>query len=126
MRNVVVLADDESLVRMFLAEELSEQGYEVIEAATGEEALASLEKVQAACLVTDIEMGTPLDGIRLMQIANARWPSLAIVVMSGRRRAPELAHNTVFLAKPFKASELIDVIQGGAMCELPMSSTRRK
>src|SRR5689334_5994899 len=58
---VIVVAEDEEIVRMILADALRDEGYNVIEAANAEEALLAMERASHIdCLVTDVEMGGPM------------------------------------------------------------------
>jgi FixJ family two-component response regulator len=65
-----------------------------------------------AALVTDIEMPGLMDGLTLAQTAAARWPSIAIVIVSGRRlpSPDELPNHAYFLTKPYTACCLAEVV----------------
>ena len=54
--NRILVVDDEAGVRSFISEVLSDEGYEVSEAANGKEALQILGKVQHQLVVTDMKM----------------------------------------------------------------------
>jgi two-component system, response regulator PdtaR len=109
----VLVVEDEPLVRMFAAEILAEAGYEVIEAGTGEEALQIIATgTPLAAVMTDIEMPGPVDGLELARIIEARWPAIAVVVVSGRRlpRPEELPLEAQFLTKPYSAARLVETL----------------
>jgi CheY-like chemotaxis protein len=81
----VLLAEDEFLIRMMLAEDLEAAGYDVVEAETGDDALAkSLGGDGCDVLVTDIEMPGSLDGLALAVRMRERHPDLPVVYVTGR------------------------------------------
>jgi len=112
---VVLLAEDETLVRMVASELLEDAGYQVYEARDGQEALTILEVrgESVAALVSDTNMPN-LGGLDLAAIVSARWPHIGIVLASGnpppdmRERLPEGAR---FLGKPYRQPQLIDAIE---------------
>ncbi|MBM0206101.1 response regulator [Micromonospora sp. STR1s_5] len=112
---VVLIAEDETLVRMMLSEMLQENGYHVYEARDGQEALTILEvrAESVRALVTDISMPN-LNGLDLAEIVSARWPHMGVVLASGhpptdiRARMPGGAQ---FVAKPFREAELLKAVE---------------
>lgn len=112
---IVLLAEDETLVRMVAAEMLREEGsFKVIEAADADQALTVLEattNVQA--LVTDVEMPGSLDGFTLARLVRQAWPYIGIVVTSGRVRPgpKDLPSGTLFIAKPYSLAALVDAVR---------------
>src|SRR5215211_1507652 len=87
VRAVVLVAEDEALVRMFAADLLDEAGFRVIEAVHGDEALLLLQaRPDVQVLVTDVEMtGGSIDGFALARQVRKCWPQIAIIVVSGRQ-----------------------------------------
>ena len=86
-RTVVLVAEDESLVRMFTADFLVEAGYTVIEASSAVAALRQLEVTpNVRVLLTDVEMPGEMDGLELAREVQSRWPEVVIIVTSGRAR----------------------------------------
>jgi CheY-like chemotaxis protein len=114
----VLLAEDETLVRMVASELLEEAGYQVYEARDGQEALTILEVRgdSVGALVSDITMPN-LGGLDLAAIVRARWPHIGIVLASGnaphdlRVRLPEGAR---FLGKPCNQRDLIEAVEAVA------------
>ena len=108
----LLLADDEDGVRSLLAAVLRRAGFEVLEAANGEEALAASRAHEGAIdlLVTDIVM-PGMDGRRLAEALRRERPETGILFVSGytsdaaagRLRGPDSS----FLAKPFTPAELL-------------------
>jgi CheY-like chemotaxis protein len=88
---VVLVVEDEVLVRMMLADVLDEAGFRVIEAAHADEALSvltALPEVQA--VVTDVEMpGGSMNGFALAREVRTQRPDIGVLIASGRA-APNL------------------------------------
>lgn len=105
VRPVVVVSEDELLLRMFTADFLDEAGYKVFEAANADEALVIL-KVQpdVQALVTDVEMPHgSINGFELARRVYQQSPGVAIVIVSGRERPGpnDLPRGAMFLSKPY-------------------------
>jgi CheY-like chemotaxis protein len=108
----VLLVEDEFLIRMTLVDALSEDGCEVIEAGTGDEALAAISGPgELALLVTDVPLPGTLNGLQLAEATRARFPGLPVVFMTGR---PDLIGrrdgpaNQVVVAKPYVPSDICE------------------
>ncbi len=111
---VVLLVEDEPLVRMLAADVLREEGgFKVVEANNADEALRVLEAAtRVRVLVTDVEMPGSLDGFMLARLVHRAWPHIGIVVLSGRM-APgpgSLSTGALFLAKPYRPETLIAMV----------------
>ena len=107
---VVVVAEDEWIIREIAVEVLTEAGFTVIEAADGASALSAIAQrsAEVSALFTDIRMPGPIDGIELARRARALVPRLAILVASGHAmpHARELPLGSQFLAKPYSVREI--------------------
>jgi two-component system cell cycle sensor histidine kinase/response regulator CckA len=115
---VVLLVEDEAPVRAFAGRALRLRGYTVLEAATGEEALQTLEdrRLEVDLFLTDVVM-PGLDGPSWVREALKARPGAKVVFMSGyaedalsedQARIP----NSVFLPKPFSLNDLTETVQG--------------
>jgi CheY-like chemotaxis protein len=82
LRPLILIVDDELLIRESLANALDLSGYETLTAAGGEEALELYETHDVAAIVTDIYMGGT-DGFTLINALRGRGETLPIIVMSG-------------------------------------------
>jgi CheY-like chemotaxis protein len=114
MLSVVLVVEDEPLVRMDAAVNLEDEGFEVIEAATARAALALLEKRNGdvAALFTDVDMPGDMNGLELAGIVYHRWPHIALLVTSGVVRVSgSLPGGGVFLAKPYTSSTPVRIIR---------------
>jgi DNA-binding response OmpR family regulator len=112
----VLLVEDEMLIRSVVADELREQGYEVIEAETGDEAAALLEHESFDLLLTDVRMPGKLDGIDLALRARRLRPKLPVLVVSGyaeqiSARLRNLKAPMEFVAKPFAMGRILGSIK---------------
>jgi len=109
---VVLVVEDEPLVRMIMVDALADAGFEVIQASDAHEALRLFEdKPEVAIVLTDIDMPGGLDGLELRDRLQARAPHVPVVVTSGRGKAGrDRTVETRFLSKPFTVDELVTVI----------------
>ena len=107
---VVVVAEDEWIIRETAVEVLTEAGFVVIEAADGAGALAAIAQCssEVSALFTDVRMPGPIDGFELAHRARVLIPNLAILVASGHAMpAPsELPPGSQFLSKPYSVREI--------------------
>jgi CheY-like chemotaxis protein len=111
---VILVVEDEPLVRMFLADALDEAGFKVFEAVSANEAITLLKaRPDIQAVVTDIEMPGSMNGIGLTRAVRARWPGIGLVVTSGRVRPglDDLPADVAFLAKPYLLDTVITVIR---------------
>lgn len=112
----ILVVDDESAVRRVVARLLATAGYDVVEAATGEEAMTVLESEPADAVLLDLRM-PGMSGQTLFHAIRSQWPTLAavVIVMSGDPEAPEhdawlSLHGVRVLAKPFDRATLLRTI----------------
>jgi len=111
-REIVLVVDDEPTVRRLARRVLLEDGFEVIEAADGAEALDLVDGSPdpLRVVVSDIVM-PKLNGVQLLQRLSITHPELPVILMSGYA-GPELAERGIqapcsLLVKPFKPEELV-------------------
>ena len=112
MIKVILIVDDERMLRSFVRDVLEDNGYSVKEAATAHDALVLLDADGIDAVLTDIEMPGGLNGLDLAHMIRSMWPSKALIVMSGRTlpRSEELPAHTPMLTKPFSSERLVDVV----------------
>ena len=114
---VVLLVEDQPLVRLMTADLLLEANFRVIEAADAEEALRVLKaEVAVDVLLSDVEMPPGINGYDLASQVHRHWPWVEILIMSGREwpRENDLPPGAVFLAKPFSNAKLLAHVQAAA------------
>ncbi|HEX6148204.1 ANTAR domain-containing response regulator [Nocardioides sp.] len=111
----VVIAEDEALIRMDLAEMLGEQGYQVVgEAGDGARAVELAEELHPDLVILDVRMPI-LDGIAAAErIAAQRIAPVVILTAFSQRDLVERARDAgamAYLVKPFSASDLVPAIE---------------
>ncbi len=112
---VVLVAEDDQLVQGVVEEALTEGGFEIAIAATGEEAITLLKgnHTRYRALVTDINLAGKLDGWDVGRAAREIDPAFPVVYMTGAA-ADEWASrgvpNSILLAKPFAPAQLVTAV----------------
>lgn len=105
----VLIVEDEFLIRLTLGEALADEGFQVLEAATGPEALAVLRtQPDIALMLTDIQLPGGLDGREVARQARSFAPALKVIFMTGRpdALAGADAPGEAFIAKPYLPSQV--------------------
>lgn len=100
---VLLVVDDEPLIRMDLADLAEQAGFEVVEAASAAQARQILESRRDIRVVfTDIRMPGDMDGLELAHLIRHRWPPTIIVICSGNAEPSleDMPSGAVFLSKP--------------------------
>jgi two-component system, response regulator PdtaR len=111
---VVLVVEDEPVLRMLAVEVVEEAGFIAIEARNADEAVILLEsRTDIALLFTDINMPGSMDGLKLAHAARDRWPPIKILVVSGQQRlqSSDLPSNSCFFGKPYQASSLVEELR---------------
>jgi two-component system, response regulator PdtaR len=108
-RPVVLVVEDETLIRMNAMTMVEEAGFEAIAASDADEAIRLLEsRNDIRAVFTDVHMPGTMDGIRLVCVVRNRWPPVALIVTSGQTNVPEtdLPTGGRFLRKPYAAVQI--------------------
>ncbi|HET7195505.1 MAG TPA: response regulator [Nocardioides sp.] len=111
----VVIAEDETLIRMDLAEMLGEEGYDVVgQAGDGARAVELAEELRPDLVIVDVKMPV-LDGIAAAErIAGQRIAPVVILTAFSQRELVERARDAgamAYLVKPFTQSDLVPAIE---------------
>ena len=107
---VVLVVDDEFLIRLDISETLRDEGFDVIEASDAAGALAALydhTDIQLVC--TDVQMPGDMDGIALALHIRAQYPQVGVMVLSGLLKCPARLRGIPFLQKPFMRDKLLSL-----------------
>jgi CheY-like chemotaxis protein len=107
---VVLIVEDEMMLRMRAVDMVEDAGYRPIEALDADEAVAILEsRSDIALICTDIQMPGSMDGLGLAHAVHERWPSIKIIVVSGQLNPPstDLPPCSRFFGKPLEAGHMI-------------------
>ena len=111
---VVLVVEDEILVRLTAVAIAEDAEFEVLSAATADEALSLLEaRTDVRLVFTDVQMPGSMDGLRLAHAVRDRWPPVELIVTSGRRHigANDLPDRGRFIAKPYNFVALAQAFQ---------------
>jgi CheY-like chemotaxis protein len=112
---VVLVAEDEPMLRMLAVDALTEEGLVSLEAG---HAAAALDICKARAdefdvLFTDVRMPGPMDGLELAHRVRDRWPRISVVIASGNvfGASDELPAGAHFLPKPYDMRRVIGLIR---------------
>lgn len=104
---LILVVEDEPLVRMDITLAMVDAGFSVIEVPDAEQALELLETRGSIGLVfTDVELAGALSGFDLADAVKERWPHIPVLVTSGRA-APREDIADSFIAKPYDTRAVI-------------------
>jgi DNA-binding NtrC family response regulator len=108
---VVIVVEDEIMIRLPVVSALEAADFEVIEADHAGEALAILEReaVRIHVVLTDVHMPGPMDGLVLAHHVRRHWPSIGLLVASGRGDvdAGAMPEGSRFILKPYHLDHLV-------------------
>jgi CheY-like chemotaxis protein len=113
-RPVVLIVEDEFLLRLDAAEVIRAAGFEVIEAGNADQAIEVLEaRPDITVVFTDIQMPGSMDGLKLARAVRGRWPPIKIIATSGRLHVAEadLPEGGRFLPKPYSPAQVTGVLR---------------
>ena len=108
-RPVVLIVEDEFLVRMDTRAALETAGFDVLEAGDADEAIAILSgRNDIRLIFTDVHMPGSMDGLKLAHFVRDRWPPVKVVATSGHARIADsdLPEGVRFVPKPYSAAEI--------------------
>ena len=112
---IIVVAEDETLVRMLAVDLLIDAGFKVIDVEDAAAALSYLEHYATgvSVLFTDVHMLGAIDGLGLARHAASHWPWLKFLIASGKARptTAEMPWGSRFLPKPYLASGMVDEVR---------------
>lgn len=113
-RPVVLVVEDEFLVRMIAIDMIQHAGFDVLEAANADEAIVLLEKrLDISVVFTDIDMPGPMNGLKLAHAVRGRWPPIKIIATSGYTLVGDgdLPVGGLFLPKPYSTRQVKGALQ---------------
>jgi DNA-binding response OmpR family regulator len=116
-RNLILVADDDPLLRSILEHKLGAAGYTVASVETGQAALDAIVQMEPSIVVLDAMMPV-LDGFEALRRikADERWRELPVVMLTALRREDDIVSALKlgaadYLAKPFNPDELLARLQ---------------
>lgn len=107
---LILVVEDEPLIRMDIVDALEEAGYHVLEAGDAGEAIGLYaQHGSVSALLTDIDMPGQMNGLDLAALIRRQDSAIPIVVTSGRSglRPSDLPHNGRFYPKPYRSREIV-------------------
>jgi CheY-like chemotaxis protein len=111
----ILIVEDEFLIRLTLSEVLADEGYDVLEAESGDDALRLLEGDSTiSVLLTDIQLPGSIDGRELVSRIRASQPDLPVIFMTGRPDAmlgQPTGQRDMYVAKPYLPSEICTAVR---------------
>jgi CheY-like chemotaxis protein len=113
-RPIVLMVEDEALIRLNAVEMITAAGYEVLEAANADEAIEILEaRTNISIVFTDIQMPGSIDGLKLAHAVRNRWPPIKIVTSSGHVELTQhdLPEGARFVPKPYSPAEIVSTFR---------------
>src|SRR3984885_1308208 len=113
-RPVVLIVEDEFLLRIDAADIIAAAGFDVVEAENADRAIEILEaRRDIAVVFTDIQMPGSMDGLKLARAVRGRWPPIKIIATSGRLHFSEtdLPEGGRFLPKPYSPAQVTGVLR---------------
>ena len=124
--SVVLVVEDELMLRMRAVDIVQDAGFESVEAISADQALTILEsRNDITCLFTDIQMPGSMDGLKLAHVTHARWPHIKIILVSGQIAVTETdkPEDSKFFPKPLEIEQMVQELQemvgAGALKVLP-------
>jgi CheY-like chemotaxis protein len=108
-KDLVLVVEDEALIRMNAADVIRDLGFEVIEAVDADHAVSLLESISGiTVLFTDIQMPGSMDGLLLAAVVRDRWPPVSLLITSSKVRPPtaDMPTGARFISKPYSPCQL--------------------
>lgn len=116
-REIVLVVEDEPLLRMAAIDMVEDAGFDVVEATNADEAVRILEvRTDIRIVFTDIDMPGSINGLKLAAAVRDRWPPIDIVIVSGhvKPNSSDLPPGSVFFSKPYDEAKVAATLKGFA------------
>jgi CheY-like chemotaxis protein len=113
-RPVVLVVEDDFLIRIGAVQMVEAAGFDVVEAANADEAMEILKvRLDITVVFTDIQMPGSMDGLKLAAAIREHWPLIKIVATSGivGVRTTDLPEGGRFLSKPYSSAEIVRTLR---------------
>lgn len=108
-----MVVEDDVMLRTTVTRHLEDVGLDVVEAGSGDEALAKLEDGHPVDLLfTDVLMPGNIDGLHLAQDVLARWPETKVIIASAMDiPATRIPDKAAFLPKPYRVHDVDNILR---------------
>ena len=108
----ILVVEDEPLVRMLMVEALVDEGFEVIECATGEQALAECRRGVADVLFTDIRLPGEVTGWDIAEVCRDIHPQLPVIYATGYSHvSARPVPGSIWFQKPYRIEHVMAAIR---------------
>jgi CheY-like chemotaxis protein len=110
---VVLVVEDDPLIRMGAVDIVQSVGFEALEAGNADEAIRMLEaRADIDIVFTDVQMPGTMDGLKLAHYIRERWPPVKLLLASGNAILVEstLPLGSQFFAKPYNDSAIAEAL----------------
>lgn len=111
---IVLVVEDDGLIRMSLVDELEGAGLRVLEASNADEALQIMNANSSiGAIFTDIDMPGSMNGLKMAECIQQSHPNVAIMLTSGHLKIPKnsLPARVPFLPKPYEVDGIVTHIR---------------
>ena len=111
---VILVVEDEAIIRMGTAQLLEDAGYTALEAGNADDAIRILKsRADINAVITDIKMPGSLCGLRLARAIRDRWPPIHLIVTSGQNAPTEKEFPGIwrFIPKPYAPKQVLKALQ---------------
>jgi len=115
MTILVLVVEDEPIIRMNTVAMIEDAGFATVEASNADDAILLLEsRPEIRAVFSDIEMPGSMDGLKLIHAIRKRWPPAVLILASGciSPLVADMPERTVFLQKPYVERDLIKALEG--------------
>jgi len=113
LKNVILVVEDEAIIRMGTVQLLEDAGYTALEASNADVAIKILEsRADINVVLTDIKMPGSLCGLRLARAVRNRWPPIHLIVTSGLKAPTEQEFPGIwrFIRKPYGPKHILKAL----------------
>ncbi|MDH2356308.1 response regulator [Bradyrhizobium sp. SSUT18] len=108
----ILLVEDDPLIREFMVEALLEEGYHVVHAANGEDALAWCGRRVVDLLITDVKLPGSVDGWQIAERCREHDPGLPVIYATGFSPvAPRPVPGSLILQKPYRPEDIVRAVR---------------
>lgn len=114
IKPVVLVVEDEPLLRLLASDMIEEAGFEVLQASNSTVAIATMEdRLDVRVVFTDVDMPGGINGIKLAACIQARWPTVHVIVTSGKPWPADepVPANVEFFSKPYLKDHVLGIVK---------------
>jgi DNA-binding NtrC family response regulator len=114
-RSIVLVVEDEPVIRAVLVEAFEDAGFTVLDASDGDHAVKLLEENahRVCALFSDINLPGSMNGVLLAKHAREHWPWIGVTLASGRPKPDEAAmpKDAHFFQKPYAIASVVQHVR---------------